>query len=97
MDIGSGIAVMSGVAGTLAVVFKIIDLRNPPRNGDGVMVVKHCPEHSGVMISLLNIEKAGDRHEEWLKEISNDIKILVKGSASDRLRNPTYTLTKDES
>jgi hypothetical protein len=83
MDIGSGIAIGSGVAGILAAFYKVCEIKYPPKNdnGDsvnGVFAGKHCLDHSGVVACLDGIEEGQKRHEGWLKEISADVKSLLK-------------------
>ena len=78
MDIGSGIAIGSTVLGTVAVTFKIFDRKKSCNEGGQISV---CAEHSGVKATLENIKETGERHEEWLKSISSDLKkLLTKGA-----------------
>jgi hypothetical protein len=81
MDIGSAIAIGSGIAGMLAVFYKVCEIKYPPKNGGGkeVSAGVHCLDHSGVVTCLQNIEAGQNRHEGWLKEISADVKSLLKG------------------
>lgn len=77
MDIGTGITIGCAIIGTVAVLFKIFEYKKACNgNGNG----KYCAEHSGVMQSLKNIEQNQSRHEGWLKDISKDIKALVRGT-----------------
>jgi hypothetical protein len=78
MDIGSGIAAASGILGAVAVTYKVVDAIWPKGgNSNGIVVVKHCSEHSGVMESLSNIKESAGKHEKWLESISKDIKLLL--------------------
>lgn len=63
MDIGSGIAIGSGVLGTVAVIFKIF-----PKNGNGNGLP--CKDHSGVCEAI-------DGIQTMLTEVRQDIKHLL--------------------
>ncbi len=88
MELGSGIA-MAGlcISGGAVVITVIRTFGKPSQKGqNGVNGVNGkngkdacfpCKEHSGVMVCLESIEKGQDRHEEWMKSISSDIKILL--------------------
>lgn len=80
MDIGSGIAAGSGISsivlGTVAVIFKAINSRKGcAEKGGGVP--KLCSEHSGLVAGILSIKESQDRHEKWLYEIAQDVKLLL--------------------
>jgi hypothetical protein len=65
MDIGSGIAIGSGVIGTVAVIFKIFPTKNG--NGNGLP----CKDHSGVCEAI-------DGIQTMLTEVRQDIKHLLE-------------------
>jgi hypothetical protein len=69
MDIGNSIiaacGIVSGTAGTVAVIYKLCDRKSKPVETAGI-----CLSHSGIQESIKNIE-------EGLKEIRDDVKSLL--------------------
>lgn len=35
-----------------------------------------CPDHSGVIVGIEAIKESSARHEDWLKDISRDVKAI---------------------
>ena len=77
-DLGSGIAIAGLAVSGGAVIITAIRTYSAKKNGNGCLP---CKEHTGVIACLENIEKGQDRHEDWLKEIAADMKILLRDHA----------------
>ncbi len=88
MELGSGIALAGLCISSGAVAITAIRTfggRASGKNGingqngkNGIDAIFPCKEHSGIVMCLENIEKTQDRQEEWLTDISKDIKQLLK-------------------
>ncbi len=74
MEIGSGIALGTLCVSAGAVFITAIRAHKPEETGTHPL----CAEHSGVKASLDSIQDSTERHEQWLGEISRDIKELLK-------------------
>lgn len=83
MDLGTGVALGGLCVSAGAVCITAIrSSTKKPMNGNGLHangLLAHplCSEHSGVAECLKAIKETGNRHEEWLGEISKDVKALV--------------------
>ncbi len=75
MDLGSGVALGGLCVSAGAVCITAIRAKSS-REDHGIHPL--CSEHSGVAACLEAIEKGQERHEEWLSEISKDIKALLR-------------------
>jgi len=73
MELGSGIALASVALTGGGVAITAIRSFVKSNNGNG-----HCSAHSGLVARLDSINKSQDRHEQWLKEISSDVKELLQ-------------------
>lgn len=64
----------SAIFGGIAAILKLVD----KKKANGIKQIPvHCQDHSGLVECLSNIEKGQDRHEQWLGDISKDIKTLL--------------------
>jgi hypothetical protein len=94
MDIGTGIAI-SGVSFSLIMlIYRVLPPRSTKGQthaDDRAQAIEvrdavdhdrdfRCPDHSGVIKGIDNIEKTQNRHEGWLKDISKDVKQLLRNN-----------------
>ena len=74
MDIGTSIAISSGILGIVAVIFKLFDYKKFTTTTTTTKETSDTPNvclaHSGMMISITKIEG-------WMEEMSHDVKRLL--------------------
>ena len=86
MDLGSGIAVAGFWVALAPVAIVAIRTFNKPsptgRDGingkNGADAIFPCPAHSGFGARLDALKEGQGRQEEWMKEISTDVKELLR-------------------
>ncbi len=78
MSIGDGVAIATVAVSIAAVLCTMIRAKagrdtggHTNGNGNGNGVMKQCLAHSGIEVSIENIEKGMKRHEDLLQEIYN--------------------------
>jgi len=69
-----GIAIAGVAISAAAVWVTAIKVKAPPKNGDAFP----CKEHSGIVAGIASIKQNQERQEDWLSEISRDVKELLK-------------------
>lgn len=77
IDLGSGIAI-AGVCVPAAAVWIAAIRTKKPANGKGNGNGYLCKEHSGLVSDIRHIREGQERQEEWLQEISKDVKELMR-------------------
>ena len=75
MDIGTSITCSAGILGVVAVIFRIFSSKNDTAKMKDLQEQRmsdHCPDHSGVCITL-------DNMTAWLNKIEAKLDRVIEG------------------
>ena len=67
MEIGTGIAIMGGVFGIVAIIYRLFPDK---KNGDQKNDPRHCADHSGICVAI-------DNFTDWLKKIEDKLDKVI--------------------